>query len=210
MKFKNSVVAIALASLIAPSSAFQPNGISLRAAQGQQQIMSMVIAPEAVEETTTSESSDSDGVKALTMDIVKKMRFREVQKELERKELDTGGTFKDMRSRLKELVTDVETEESNETGEAVRVIEEDALNKVSKNLWFDVSLCSIVEDTFSNCLISENYSNACVLHVVIYRRFNRQVSHFKMILIQILILTAWSQTFQLYQKRYIGKKRIED
>jgi hypothetical protein len=196
MKFENSVVAIALASLIAPSSAFQPNGISFRAAQGQrQQTKRMVTAPEVEEETATAGSSEheSSGVKSLTMDIVKKMRFREVQKELERKELDTAGTFTDMRSRLKELVIDdVGTSESSGINEAERVIEEDALNKVSKSLC--VGLMSrvrpIAEDTFLNCFMSENYANASILHVVIYRRFNQQVSLSKMILIQILNLTA--------------------
>jgi len=133
MKFDNSVVVIVLASLTTLSTAFQPNGVSFRAARGQQQIVRKVTAPEVEEETNTSGSSENDSteLKALTTDIVSKLRFREVQRELERRELDTSGTFTDMRTRLKELAT-TDNKESSETDEDVRVIGEDALNNAFK------------------------------------------------------------------------------
>ena len=133
MKFESSVVAIALASLATPSMAFQPSGTSIRALHGQQQTITRVTAPGVEEETKTSGSSstESSELKALTLDIVSKLRFREVQKELELRELDTSGTFTDMKFRLKQLVTDEDSNKSNDSSEDVRVIGEDELNKVS-------------------------------------------------------------------------------
>lgn len=130
MKLESGVVAIALASFAVPSLAFQSNIVSFRSGQGQQQIVRMVIAPEVEEDTTASVSpqSDSTALKALTVDLVSKLRFREVQKELERRELDTSGTFTDMRTRLKQLATDDVNKEINENGADVRVIGEVALN----------------------------------------------------------------------------------
>jgi len=120
-----------LASLAVTSTSFQPNRVSLRTGPGHHHVVRSVTAPEVVEDgTKAAESSQNDSaeLKALTTDIVSKLRFREVQKELELRELDTSGTFTDMRTRLKELATDVGNTKINEIEEDVRVIGEDALN----------------------------------------------------------------------------------
>jgi len=70
----------------------------------------------------------------LTKDLVSKLRFREVQRELELRDLDTSGTFTSMRTRLRQLATDgseEENEQSKDSGKEIRVIGEDALNNVS-------------------------------------------------------------------------------
>ena len=134
MKLESGVLAIVLASLAATSTSFQPNRVSIRTGPGHQHVVRSVTAPEVAEEgTKAAESSHSAELKALTTDIVSKLRFREVQKELELRELDTSGTFTDMRTRLKELATDDGNTKINEIEEDVRVIGEDALNTVSPN-----------------------------------------------------------------------------
>jgi len=135
MKFDSRVVAIALASLVAPAMAFQPNGGSFRAAQGQEHIIRRAASPEVEEDISmdASASASAPASTSLTMDLVKKMRFREVQREVERRELDTSGTFTDMKTRLKQLATDETTDEqSNDSEQTVRVIGENALNNAFK------------------------------------------------------------------------------
>ena len=134
MKFDSKVVAIALASLVTPAMAFQPNVGSLRT----QSVMKMVVSPEVEDDITTpptsAPTSTSTGIEMdhLTSDIVSKLRFREVQRELERRELDTSGTFTDMRTRLKELATDeTKDEQTSDSSKDIRVIDGDVLNNVS-------------------------------------------------------------------------------
>ena len=122
MKFESSVVALALASLAAQSTAFQPVGISSRPVQ---QVARMVTSSEV--ETVESTESGSAELKTLTVDIISKLRFREAVKELELRELDATGTLTDMRTRLRELVT---SDETGNAGGDVRVIEEESLNNV--------------------------------------------------------------------------------
>ena len=127
MKFDSKVVAIALASLVTPAMAFQPNVGSLRT----QSVMKMVVSPEVEDDITTSTSIGTE-MEHLTSDIVSKLRFREVQRELERRELDTSGTFTDMRTRLKELATDeTKDEQTSDSSKDIRVIDGDVLNNVS-------------------------------------------------------------------------------
>lgn len=126
MKFESSVVALALASLAAQSTAFQPVGVSSRAVQ---QVARRVASSE-VETVETTETGSAE-LKTLTTDIISKLRFREAVKELELRELDATGTLTDMRTRLRELVSDDETG-NTKTGDDVRVIEEESLNSVRK------------------------------------------------------------------------------
>ncbi len=125
MKFESSIVALALASLAAQSTAFQPVGVSNRAVQ---QVARRVASSEV--ETVESAEPGSAKLKTLTIDIISKLRFREAVKELELRELNATGTLTDMRTRLRELVTDDET--GNSKAGDVRVIEEESLNNVSE------------------------------------------------------------------------------
>ena len=119
-------MALALASLAAQSTAFQPVGVSSRAVQ---QVARRVASSE-VETVETTETGSAE-LKTLTTDIISKLRFREAVKELELRELDATGTLTDMRTRLRELVSDDETG-NTKTGDDVRVIEEESLNSVRK------------------------------------------------------------------------------
>jgi hypothetical protein len=92
-------------------------------------------------ETTAAAADNHDvGIKFdhLTDDIVSKLRFREVQQELERRDLDTSGTFTSMRKRLRQVATGAsEIEERSRDDNVIRdakirVIGEDALNDVSE------------------------------------------------------------------------------
>lgn len=121
-------MAIALAtSWAAQSAAFQPIGVSTR---GENLIARKVAAPEIDEETKT-------GMTTLTRDLVSKLRFREAKEELERRELDASGTLTDMRSRLRELAVDGETDQNSSANANVRVVDAEALNNVRKKYRFD-------------------------------------------------------------------------
>ena len=80
----------------------------------------------------------------MTVDIISKLRFREVQRELERRELDTSGTFTSMRERLRHAAmaetttttttTNGDHHQAEQNAENnVRVIDEDSLNSVCLN-----------------------------------------------------------------------------
>jgi len=122
MKLESCVVAIALASLAAPSAAFQPSRAGVMASKGRPGVVRSVTAPEVEAETDSLAASQNESTKltTLTLDIVSKLRFREAQQELERRDLDASGTLSEMRSRLKDLVKPKQ--------KYVRVIEEGALN----------------------------------------------------------------------------------
>lgn len=122
MKFESSVVALALASLAAQSTAFQPVGVSSRPVQQ----VARRVASSGVETVESTESGSAE-LKTLTVDIISKLRFREAVKELELRELDATGTLTDMRTRLRDLVPGDET---GNAGDDVRVIEEESLNNV--------------------------------------------------------------------------------
>lgn len=92
------------------------------------------------EETNTKVKLES-----LTRDIVSKLRFRELQRELERRQMDASGTYTDMKQRLLHVAT-IDDEENEGTGgsttspssemngsdsDDVRVIDQDFLNTVS-------------------------------------------------------------------------------
>jgi len=130
MKLKSSVVAIALASFAATSTAFQPGNVGFRSSKRQSQNVRMETAPEVEAETDilVSSKNGSAELKTLTMDIISKLRFREVQRELERRDLDTSGTFTEMRTRLKNLAIDKSNKGNVKEEEPVRVIGEKALN----------------------------------------------------------------------------------
>ena len=151
MRFDPAVVAAVLALLVDPCSAFQgqvgresiygtPSSsafpISLKGSSGYSKKgpTSGVARGSASTFSVALDSTevDEDVTTKLTHDIISKLRFREVQRELERRELDTSGTFTDMRQRLRLLVPDkTEKEQPYETGTNAHVIGEDALNAVS-------------------------------------------------------------------------------
>jgi len=135
MRFDTRAIAVVLTLLVDPCLAFNHNGVSF---QGQKVIRISTTAARMSTEVDgdlkTSEKSSNAELDGLTDDIVSKLRFREVQRELELRDLDTSGTFTSMRKRLRLVATD-ETEEQNENEnksksgkEDVRVIGENALN----------------------------------------------------------------------------------
>ena len=74
-------------------------------------------------------------MESLTNDLISKLRFREVQKELERRALDTGGTLSTMKNRLREAAMvgmNVPMPMDGSDGHATAVIDVDALDEVRK------------------------------------------------------------------------------
>ncbi len=194
MKFESSVVAIALAtSWAAQSAAFQPIGVSTHKTRGEQLIARKVAAPEIEEETET-------GMTTLTRDLVSKLRFREAKEELERRELDASGTLTDMRSRLRELAVDGETDQNSSANANVRVVDAEALNNVRKKFRFD-------NPPFS---LSSNSPDTCFFTSSFFRLSKTQVSLSRIIPIRILILTARSRNFTSYRIGCTGKKLLEN
>ena len=60
---------------------------------------------------TVSAETDTDEMKTLTQDLISKLRFRELQTELEHRRLETTGTTGQLRTRLKKaegILTDDE------------------------------------------------------------------------------------------------------
>lgn len=112
--------------------------------------------------TATDSNSDEKTIVALTEDIVSKLRFREVQRELEIRDLDTSGTFTCMRNRLREVASNDFVGENSNTSEdqtSTRVIGEDAVNDAfkKKKIKFqddsdpDFELNSLIDEIFALC-----------------------------------------------------------
>eukprot|EP00980_Cylindrotheca_fusiformis_P007363 scaffold1525_cov142-Cylindrotheca_fusiformis.AAC.163 len=77
--------------------------------------------------STMAESAPTPQDRALTVDAISKLHFREAQRELERLELDTSGTLSAMRNRLRDA-TQRNSDNAKESGE-VRHIDEEKLNE---------------------------------------------------------------------------------
>ena len=154
MKFDPVVVALVLALLVDPCKAFQVQvgrgstcGTISPCSSSSLLIPLESVSPCSKTSRTSVDSKrpptrlnvavestevEEDVTTKLTHDIISKLRFREVQRELKRRELDTSGTFTDMRKRLRLLVPgNTEKEQNTESGTSVHVIGEDALNAVS-------------------------------------------------------------------------------
>ena len=77
-------------------------------------------------------AGQSTVIDTLTTDLISKLRFRQVQEELERRELDTSGTLTDMKQRLRHVAVDGTTT-TNGTAQQksqTTVVDENALNSV--------------------------------------------------------------------------------
>jgi len=153
MRLDRRVVAILVAASVDPCTSFYQNGISYhgpqisrRPSKGTASASATVldVSSTGVEddiETTAAADNHDVGIKFdhLTDDIVSKLRFREVQQELERRDLDTSGTFTSMRKRLRQVATGASEIEGRSHDDNVirdakiRVIGEDALNDAFKN-----------------------------------------------------------------------------
>ena len=74
-------------------------------------------------------------VESLTNELISKLRFRAVRRELERRALDTGGTFSAMKNRLREAVLGLKPT-SNSIGdeESTLKISRDVLDEVRTQL----------------------------------------------------------------------------
>jgi hypothetical protein len=158
MRFDPKTIAVVLALLAVDSGlAFNPNGVSF---QGKKQIAvtsrsssSAVVvtrmSTEVDEDIDTKNDNKKSQMIGLTKDLVSKLRFREVQRELELRDLDTSGTFTSMRTRLRQLATDGSEEEEQNKGQGkeIRVIGEDALNNVSET---NIFLPNLFFSSFTN------------------------------------------------------------
>lgn len=91
MKYQTSVVASFLLAL-SSTNAFVPSKQNGRS-------YNVAVKSAVVDEKVTSGSSSMD---SLTIDLISKLRFREVQRELERRALSTNGTLSNMKDRLRQ------------------------------------------------------------------------------------------------------------
>jgi hypothetical protein len=111
--------------------------------------------------TTAAATVPKKGIENLTIDIVAKLRFREVQRELEARQLDTSGTFTDMRQRLRHVAAVEVGEEPiaspkyTESGN-IRLIDEESLNNVSFAYWTKKELCGLF--SFLEKLMTASFS----------------------------------------------------
>jgi hypothetical protein len=98
MKVQLPLALLGAALTVSTSTAFVPaKQLQVRLSMG---VSSTVQSSGAIEADTTS--AQDDGIN-LTRDMIKKLRFREIQHELQRRELDASGTLSAMRDRLRQV-----------------------------------------------------------------------------------------------------------
>jgi hypothetical protein len=129
MKYRASSVASFLLSVSASAYAFVPCRL-------QPWPSPAVLSSAAVVQEGFADAK----VESLTNDLISKLRFRAVRRELEQRALDTSGTFSAMKDRLREAVLGTKmTGTPIENLERARAINGDALAEVSRNyLYFCV------------------------------------------------------------------------
>ena len=98
--------------------------------------VTMVGTPETSDSTTTEGSTTTTTTtspnESLTNDIISKLRYRDIVKELEQRDLDTSGTLSDMKDRLRQ-VTMIDGEAmttKNKNADETYDIDKEALDKV--------------------------------------------------------------------------------
>ena len=118
MRYQASAIAYFFLTISGTTNAFVPAQQSGRP--------SLAALRSAVVEETTDVNPKMG---YLTNDLISKLRFREVQRELERRQLETSGTLSAMKNRLREATIGTIRLENMED---VREIDGDALDEVSK------------------------------------------------------------------------------
>jgi hypothetical protein len=76
------------------------HGIVARSTKMDEEVVSSSAEGTTTATSTTTNNTRSTQLESLTKDIVSKLRFRELQKELEKRQMDASGTYTDMRQRL--------------------------------------------------------------------------------------------------------------
>lgn len=122
MKYNTSVVATFLLAVSIPSTnAFLP------LKQNGQSHVTFVRSTVVDKTTQTDVESKMD---SLTYDLISKLRFREVQRELERRALDATGTLTAMKIRLREAAMGTTVSATPESSQKSRVIDTDTIDEV--------------------------------------------------------------------------------
>ena len=154
MRFHGSAIAVFLAVGVGGANAFAPQ---IQQLQGPSSHLFSVTAASPSDTSAVEESgqSSSAAMDALTTDIISKLRFRQVQKELELRELDTSGTLTDMKQRLRHIAIDgttTTTTNGDVTQQETLIIDEDALNSVRDDFMIvperTIFDCSIISRQF--------------------------------------------------------------
>ena len=127
LKFHSSLVAGAVLLSVPTASAFTPgeyNGKSysviLSTLSDTRESVDVVRDQDATIGNPTSLSND-----------IKKLKFREIQRQLEQRSLDTSGTLSAMKDRLRQASSPMQEQTVAHVDPEERIIDEDALNKVS-------------------------------------------------------------------------------
>lgn len=123
MRFSNLTVISLLAISNSFANAFVPNQ------QYGRNALHVVRSAVVLEEKATETSTDGDTLSNID---ISNLRYREVQRELERLNLDSTGTLSTMRSRLRDAVGSPASEIHSNTSDEVETTNADQLNKVSK------------------------------------------------------------------------------
>ncbi len=128
MKYNASVVATFLLAI----SPFSTNAFIPLKQNGHSHL---VFLRSAVIDEMTQNDVESK-MDSLTSDLISKLRFREVQRELERRALDASGTLSTMKNRLREATMDNKDPSATKNGDASRMIDADVMEEVrNKSLW---------------------------------------------------------------------------
>jgi hypothetical protein len=136
MRFHPTAIVSFLAVGVGSAHGFAPPQI-------QQGSLSSQLHSTAASLSTADTSSGGDGsqpsstmskMDTLTTDLISKLRFRQVQKELELRQLETKGTFTELKQRLKHVAVDgtaTTSGTSTRNGDSgMMVIDDNALNSV--------------------------------------------------------------------------------
>jgi hypothetical protein len=101
MKVQLSWALLGAALIVSDTTAFVP-AKQLQLRLSMMGVSSTVQSSDATEADTISSSAQDEGIN-LTREMIKKLRFREIQHELQRRELDASGTLSAMRDRLRQV-----------------------------------------------------------------------------------------------------------
>jgi hypothetical protein len=178
MRFPSTAIAFFLALSLESSSGFVPVTQNRPLSSSSSHLYSGTDAGVSTADIATIEASSNDDrasmMATLTSDIISKLRFRQVQKELELRQLETSGTFTDMKKRLMHIAADAGTDKSGTSQDDVLVIDEDAINSV-------------------RAVLPKHF-----LYVVVFRSFHASNSHLFFFFLYIirLIQLSFQQAFQ--------------
>ena len=118
MRFHKSAIAVFLAVGVGGVHGFAPRQQRQVPSSSSSSLYSTTAASPSSDASAVEEGAGpSTMIDTLTIDLISNLRFRQVQKELELRELDTSGTLTDMKQRLRHVAVDGTTTTTNGAAE---------------------------------------------------------------------------------------------